>query len=74
MPDIAELRSRLDALRAIRAKGAKVVTFRSGATEHRVEFQTDAELAAAIDDLERQVVAANGTVVKVVRFTTSKGL
>jgi hypothetical protein len=74
MASLAELQSRLDALREVRATGAKVVIFRSGAVEHRVEYQTDAEIAAAIADLERQISAASGGGVKVVRFATSKGL
>jgi len=74
MATLAELQSRLDALRVVRASGAKVVVFRSGTVEHRVEYQTDAEIAAAIADLERQISAASGGGVKVVRFTTSKGI
>ncbi len=74
MATLTELQSRLDRLREVRASGAKGVVFRSGATEHRVEYQTDAEIAAAIADLERQISAASGGGVKMVRFTTSKGV
>jgi hypothetical protein len=71
MATLAELHDRLDSLRSIRAGGEREVQY----GEDRVVFRTDAELAAAIDDLERQIATASGArPVRMVRFSTSKGI
>jgi hypothetical protein len=70
MPSAAEIEARLETLRGLRAKGLREV-------EHdgkRVRYGSDAELAAAIADLERQLAAAGGSRVQSVVFTTSKGV
>lgn len=54
MTDVATLRTRLDDLRAMRAEGTREMSFNG----RRVVYRTDAELAAAIADLERQVATA----------------
>ena len=70
MPDLTELQTQLDGLRAVRAKG--VNRLRMGAEE--VTYRTDAELLAAICDLERRIAGAQGTAIRTVRFASSKGL
>lgn len=71
MATLVELRDRLENLRALRAGGEHEVTF----GDERVVFRSDAELASAIDDLERQIAAAGGArPVRIVRFSTSKGV
>lgn len=70
MTDLADLETRLTALKALRSKGVKLVEY----GDQRVEYRSDAELAAAIADLERQVAAAVGKPVRMVQFATSKGM
>lgn len=70
MTDAATLQQRLDALRAIRAQGHRRVKY---GEQYEVEFRTDAELAAAIADLERQLAGASASP-KVVYLQSSKGL
>lgn len=64
--DLTQMR---DALLTARAKGVK--TLRVGS--ETVEYKTDAEMAAAINDLEARIQRASGTRPAMVRFTTSKG-
>lgn len=70
MADLVDLDARLANLRALRAKGVRIVEY----GEQRVEYRSDAELAAAIADLERQIAATSGNPVRMVRFASSKGL
>lgn len=71
MATLAELQTRLDNLRANRAEGVREIVDGS----HRVVFRDDAEMASAIADLERQIASASGSPpVRMVRFSTSKGL
>ena len=67
----AELRDRLENLRSIRASAEREVQF----GDERVVYRSDEEIAAAIDDLERQIAAASGArPLRMVRFSTSKGI
>ena len=66
----AELLARLDKLRQQRASGTRAVQ----AGDKRVEYRPDAELAAAIADVERQLAEAGGQPVHTIVFSTSKGL
>lgn len=70
MADAATLEQRLEALRAVRADGMRRRRLSDG---REVESRSDAELAAAIADLERQLASATGAP-KMVYFHTSKGL
>lgn len=70
MATVAELTDRLDKLRAARASGAR--SFQYG--EKRVEYRSDAELAAAIADLEHQLAGERGIRIHTIRITASKGL
>jgi len=66
----AELQTQLDALREARASGARRVLTQTNGVKKEIEFRTDAELAAAIADLERRL---GGTAARVVYVKNSKG-
>lgn len=65
-----ELEARLEKLRKHRASGMRRVEF----GDQRLEYRSDAELAAAIGDLERQLAGAAGAHIHTVRVTATKGL
>lgn len=69
---MATLQEQLETLRALRARGVSQATqFGIGS----VVYRSDAELAAAIADLERQIAAASGGgTITAVRIIPSKGL
>lgn len=72
MADLAALLARREALAASRANAPRVVVDQNG---ERVEFRSDAELAAAIAFLDREIAAARAsTPATTIRFRTSKGL
>jgi len=71
---VEQLQAQLDSLRAVRAGGEKRVRYRGPNSEQEVEYKTDAELAAAIFDLERQINAAAGGKANTVRLFSSKGI
>jgi hypothetical protein len=54
---MATLQEQLNDLQEARASGARVVRFRDGTVEKYVEFKSDAEIVAAIADLERRINA-----------------
>jgi len=56
MTDVVTLEAQLESLRNARATGAKRVKF----GDRETEFMGDAELAAAIADIERRIAAASG--------------
>jgi len=71
MASLAELQARLEELKAQRASGVREAQF----MDNRVVYRSDAELSAAIADLERQVAQGSGRpAVKMVHFSTSKGI
>ncbi|QJP14334.1 hypothetical protein G3545_12180 [Starkeya sp. ORNL1] len=70
MADAATLQERLEKLRAARASGIRRLRYSDG-REH--EFRSDAELVAAIADLERQIGGASAPP-KLIYFNSSKGL
>ena len=63
MATVEELTAQLEKLRAVRAKGVS----EAESDGERVRFRSDAELAAAIADLERQIASttARSPVVRV---------
>jgi hypothetical protein len=73
MADNATLLARLEKLREMRASGVfeSEIASGDGATRQRVKFRTDAELAAAIADLERQL---SGPSVRVTYIRDAKGV
>jgi len=68
--DLTELTSLRDGLVRARARGMRSV-FYDG---KRVEYGSDAEMAAAIADLERRIAAQENRGIRTVRISTSKGL
>ncbi|QCO56626.1 hypothetical protein EOK75_12420 (plasmid) [Pseudorhodobacter turbinis] len=70
MADLATLLTQLAKLQEIRACGTQAVRYEG----KEITYRSDAEIAAAIGDLERQIAAAQGRTIRQVRFHTSKGL
>ena len=68
--DATELETLLDALIRARAQGMRSLLDEG----KRVEYGSDAEMAAAIADLERRIARALASAPKTVAFTTSKGV
>jgi len=69
--NVEEMTARRDALLAARYRGVRTVEIEG----RRVTYASDAELAAAIADLERRLEqAAAGARRRIVRTTASKGL
>jgi hypothetical protein len=69
MSELAQLTDWRDALMAARYRGVRTV-------EHdgkRVTYASDAEMAAALADLERRIAAAQSGRVSQVRISSSKG-
>ena len=73
MPDAASLQAQLDELRNLRAGGVHRLSVSDPVSERSIEYRSDAELAAAIADLERQLAAVGAGPVRMVTFSTSKG-
>ena len=70
MTDVTDLEIRLQTLKAQRASGIARVSY-DGKT---VEYRGDAEIAAAIRDIEVEIARVQGQgPVRVIRFNTSKG-
>lgn len=69
MADLAELQTRLETLRATRAGGTAEVSY-NGET---IKYRSDAELAAAIRDLERQIAGLSRQPVRRILVGTTKG-
>lgn len=68
---LEELTARRDALLAARYRGVRTVEIEG----RRITYATDAEMAAAIADLERRIEKADaGARRRIVRTTASKGL
>jgi len=71
----------IDQLRALRAKlitqrssGVGKVSIRSAISNREVEYRSDAEMAAAIADLDRKINAlAGGSPVQIVNIRSSRG-
>ena len=64
------LRDRLEELRGLRASGLRSARF----GEDEIEYKSDADLAAAIADLERQIAALAGrSPIQFVNFRYRKG-
>ena len=71
MVPLDELQARLDELRRVRAEGRQEIRSAKGRT---VVYRTDAQLAAAIADLERQIAALTTPPVTTVLVAATKGL
>lgn len=68
--EATELEALRDALIRARAKGARSLQLGS----ERVEYRSDAEMAAAISDLEARIARASKPRPATVNFSSSKGL
>ena len=71
MATLQELTARLAALRPRRAGGLREVT---AATGRPGAYRADAEMAAAIGDLEARIRAFQGPRINQVRINSSKGV
>lgn len=72
---IAELEVHLAQLRRVRAQGTRVVEFSAGnGVTRRVEYRSDKELVAAINDLERRIGGLSNARTSQVRIQSSKGV
>jgi hypothetical protein len=71
MATLAELQDRLEKLRTARASGTSEVQFSDG---RRVAYKADAQMAAAIADLERQIASYDSTPTTTILVSASKGL
>lgn len=71
MATAAELQARLEKLREVRANGVRTTRF----GEDEVTFRSDAELAAAIADLERQLAetTTGRTLPRIINIRSNKG-
>jgi len=69
MADIAELEAIREALLAARFAGVRTVEYEG----RRITYATDAEMAAALADLDRRIAAASAPRVAQVRISSSKG-
>jgi len=70
MADLAQLTAWRDALMAARYQGVRVVEYDG----KRVTYATDAEMASALGDLNRQMFRTGPQRISVVRIQSTKGL
>jgi hypothetical protein len=69
MADLAELNTLREALLKARFAGVRTVEYEG----RRVTYASDAEMAAALADLDRRIGAASAPRVSQVRISSSKG-
>lgn len=71
---LAEMEDDLSALRKARATGARRVSFSMAGGQQEVDYRNDAEMLAAIHDLERRIAEARGRQpVRLIYINASKG-
>lgn len=70
MSDLGQLTAWRDALLSARYRGIRTVEVDG----RRVEYRSDAELAAALSDLERRIQASQSSRITMVRISSSKGV
>lgn len=70
MTDLATLQAQRQKLAEVRAHGMRTVQY----GDKKVEYRTDAEMRAALADLDRQIAQASGKRILQVRIASSKGL
>lgn len=74
MATLDELMGWRDALLRARYAGVRSVEFSAGNGSRSVTYRSDAELRAALAEVERQIAAATGTgPVTMIRATSCKG-
>lgn len=69
MATVEELQAQRDRLKEIRGKG--IASYEIG--DRSLRYRSDAEIAAAIADIDRQIAAASATPVRRVVVGTTKG-
>lgn len=75
MTTLAELIAMRDALEAARFRGVTSVAYTQGNGSRQVTYKSDADMKAALLDLNRKIAAASAPAGSpFVSFTTSKGL
>lgn len=74
MTSLSDLQDQRAALVKARGSGQLEVEFSSGGTRRRVVYRSLAEIQTAIDLIDADIAAINGTRVRTFRFNTSKGL
>lgn len=74
MSTLADLQAKRAALFAARTSGTLRTTFRSGGTERTVWFKSDAEIAAALAALDREIAEMEGRRVNTFLPHFSKGM
>jgi len=67
--DLATLHAQRDRLQEIRTKGLRSYEIAG----RKLEYKSDAELKAALDDVERRIAGLTRPAVRRVVFSTSKG-
>ena len=73
MGNPAELQAQWEALQEARASGARRIVTQTGGVRKEIEYKTDAEMAAALAALERQMAAFSARPFHTVRIAASKG-
>lgn len=73
MASLAEMQQQLEKLRAERARGVSRISIQSPVSRREVEYRSDAELAAAIGDLEGRIAAAQRPAGRIINPVVSKG-
>ncbi|GHG91855.1 phage head-tail joining protein [Pseudodonghicola xiamenensis] len=68
--EVSELEGLRDELIRARARGVRVTAYEG----KRLEYGSDAEMAAAIADLDRRISRASRTPIRTVRAISSKGV
>lgn len=69
MADVADLEPMREALLKARFAGVRTVEYEG----RRITYATDAEMAAALADIDRRIAAASAPRVSQVRISSSKG-
>jgi len=74
MANLAELQGFRDKLIEARLSGVARVSIQSPVSRREIEYRSDAELAAALADVERRIAALSGaSAVQVVNIRNSRG-
>jgi hypothetical protein len=77
LADSSSLRARLSALLEARYSGERRIRYQTNGIEREIEYRSDADLAAAIADVESRIAALEASPtarrVTTVRISSSKG-
>lgn len=70
---LQEMQSMWEALQQARLSGALRIVTQTGGVRKEIQYKSDAEMAAAIGALERQMAALSGSPVHTVKIAATKG-